>query len=259
MAEPDHPRWIEIVARVAGAIGMNRTRVRWRLLRWVDRPDAGRWRGLTTGVLVVAAAVVLVRLLAAVRFHGASLLDLPPELLIAHGANLPDHGPGLREATSLFVHADLFHGLLGLAGLAMAGSMLEDRYRSLVAPIFLATGVLGACASDLLGRDQLGVGAAAGVMGLLGLGMASGHLDRTPRGRTHRNELAGLAVFVAGFGLFVDTDYRALLVAALAGAALAHVLPHPTVHAHPRLVRALGITGSLAALTLATLATVPAI
>jgi len=43
--QPDADAWIEKVVKVAGALGLNRMRVRWKLLRWQEsRRKARRWR-----------------------------------------------------------------------------------------------------------------------------------------------------------------------------------------------------------------------
>lgn len=213
-------------------------------------------RGGPTTLLVVAIlAVFVVTVLGQTR---GTAFELDARALAVHGANLPGGGDALRDLTSLLVHGGVFHVLLAMFTVAMVGGLLEQELgAALVIPVFLLSGGAGAAVSDWLGRDGLGLGAAAGVIGLVGAGAVIGQRAGTRRGLTYRNELLSVGLLVVGFGLFVDTDYRAVVPAALVGAGLGWLLPRTAVVARPWPIRAIGLAGVLALIAVAVIAAVP--
>ncbi len=304
--DEDEPGWVSALVAAAGALGANKTRLRWKLRRFVrrrreagnrvaqkvvhvryahrvcghctavnDRGDAtcsrcgrplasrpiemarrlGLWvpRGTPTTLLGASLLVVFVAMV--VGQTGGSAFELAPWTQVLHGANLPGGSEPLRDLTSLLVHGGVFHVLLGVFTVASAGGLVErELCGALVSPVFLVTGFAGAAASDLLGRDGLGLGAAAGVCGLIGAGAIIGQRAGTRRGITYRNELLSVGVLVVGFGVFVDTDYRAVLPAAALGALLGRFLPRAAIAARPWVTRTIGVLGAAALIALTVLA-----
>lgn len=219
---------------------------------------SGLPRGSTTTLIAVAILAVFVATLFGP--DSGTALELAPGALAAHGANLPGATEPLRDLTSLLVHGGMFHVLMAMFTVVMVGGLLEQELgHALVIPVFLVTGGAGAAASDWLGRDGLGLGAAAGVIGMIGAGAMIGHRAGTRRGITYRNELLSVGVLVIGFGLFVGTDYRALVPAALVGAGLGWLVPWTGLVARPWPIRVIGVIGVLALLGLAVIAAVPLI
>ena len=242
--DEDEPGWVSTLVSVGGALGMNRTRLRWKLRRFVRERRGHRspMTGVSTTLLALAMLVVFVAMAAAQS--GGTSFELYPWVMVAHGANLPGASEPVRDLTSLFVHDGVFHALLGMFTVAMVGGLLERELSwSLVIPVFLVAGGAGAAASDALGRDGLGAGAAAGVCGLIGAGAMIGQRMGTRRGLTYRNELLSVGVLVVGFGLFVGTDYLAVVPAAATGALLAWALPRAAFDEQPWLARAVGVAG----------------
>ena len=212
----------------------------------------GLWvpNGTMTTLLALAMVAVFVAMMIA-QASGMQF-ELPPWLLIAHGANLPGSSEPVRDLTSLLVHGGLFHVVIAAFTVAMVGGLLEREVGPpLVIPIFLVTGGFGAAASDWLGREGLGVGAAAGVVGLIGAGAIIGQRAGIRRGITYRNELLSVGVLVVGFGFFVDTDYRALVPAAALGVVIGWLLPRTAIAARPWLTRLIGAAGALALIAIA--------
>lgn len=293
--DDDEPGWVTTLVSVAGALGMNKVRVRWKLRRFVRSQRADRqslankvaqvryehrvcphctavndkgegtctrcgralsarpveiaqrlgvWvpRGTTTALLAVTMLAIFIASL--VAQSGGTAFELRPWTLVTHGANLRGTGEPVRDLTSLLVHGGVFHLLIGMFTAAMVGSLLEKELGwALLIPVFLVTGAAGAAASDVLGREGLGLGAAAGVCGLIGCGAVIGQRAGTRRGITYRNELLSVGILVVGFGLFVQTDYRALVPAALAGAVLGYALPRDAIQDRRWLNRAIGVAG----------------
>jgi membrane associated rhomboid family serine protease len=304
--DEDEPGWVSALVSVAGAIGMNRVRVRWKLRRWLrrrretgnrvssavshvryqhrvcghctavnDRAEATCQRcgrpldvravelvqrvGLPvprgTPTTLLAASLLAVFVASVIAQSLGTAFEIDSWSLADHGANLPGTDEPLRALTSLLVHAGVFHLLLGMFTVAMVGGLLERELGpALVIPVFLVSGAAGALASDWLGRDGLGVGAAAGVAGLIGAGAVIGQRAGTRRGLTYRNELLSVGVLVIGFGLFVKTDYRAILPAAAVGAVCGRFLTRDLLDGRPWASRLIGLAGAAALVALAVIA-----
>lgn len=309
--DDDEPGWISALVSAAGAVGMNKVRVRWKLRAWLRRRRDDRHRvvnkatavayqhkvcghctavndrGETTctrcgrplsarpvelarrvGIGVPERSMTAVLGVAIVAVYAACLLAhptanafaVPWDTLAEHGANLPGTDEPARALTSLLVHDGLFQVLLTVFTVAVVGGMVERELGpALLAPVFLIAGGCGATASDWLGRDHLGMGAAAGVVGLIGAGAVIGHRAGHARGRTYRNELLSLCILVVGFGLFFSTDYRALAPALVVGAVLGWALPRAVISARPWLTWLLALTGAVAVGALAVVAAAPMI
>ena len=257
--DEDEPAWVTRLVAVAGRLGANRTRVRWKLRRWVRGRRAERsWvpRGTASALVAVAMGVVFVA--AAIAQPGGTVLELGRWTLATHGGNLPGSHEPVRDLTSLLVHGGLFQLVMAMFTVAMAGGLLERELGgALIIPVFLLGGGAGAGISDWLGRDDLGLGAAAGVIALIGAGAVIGQRAGTRRGLTYRNELLSVGVLVVGFGLFVDTDYRAMVPAALVGAGLGWLVPRAAIAARPWLTRTIALAGLAALIAVVVIAAVP--
>ncbi len=307
--DPDEPGWVSALVSVAGGLGFNRVRLRWKLRAWHrrrrevgnrverkvaavryqhrvcghctavnDRDDkrchrcgrdldarpveVARRLGLPvpsrsmTSLLAIAILVVFVA--SVLAQPGGSAMMIDADVLVRHGANLPGTGEPERALTSVLVHDGVFHALLGLFAIAVVGSMVERELGgALLAPVFLASGAVGALASDLLGRDGLGMGAAGGLVGLIAAGAVIGHRAGHRRGVTYRNEMLSMAVLVAGFGLFVTTDYRALIPAFLVGGALGRFVPRAALDARPWAARAIALVSVIVVVAITVVAATP--
>jgi membrane associated rhomboid family serine protease len=210
-------------------------------------------RGTPTTLL--AAALLAVFVAAVIAQTAGTALELDPRALIVHGANYPGSADPVRDLTSLLVHGGAFHLLIGMFTLVMVGGLLERELSpALVIWVFLISGGGGAAASDAFGRDGLGLGAAGGVLGLIGAGAMIGQRAGTRRGRTYRNELLSVGVLVVGFGLFGHQDHAALIPALLIGALLGWLLPRLALDERfwlARVVGAVGVAGLIALTTVA--------
>jgi membrane associated rhomboid family serine protease len=210
-------------------------------------------RGTPTTLLVAAMLAVFVA--SVVTQSSGTAFEIDGFSLFEHGANLPAGDGALAAFASLLVHRGVFHALTAMFTLAMAGSLLERELgAALVIPVFLVSGAAGGVASDLLGRDGFGAGAAAGIAGLIGAGAIIGQRAGTRRGLTYRNELLSIGVLVIGFGLFVTIDYRALLPAAAVGALLGWLLPRAAIQRRRWLATVIGVAGALALVALTVVA-----
>jgi rhomboid protease GluP len=126
---------------------------------------------------VVTPAIVLLNLFVFVRmlFGDGSLSD--PDTLLAWGASFgprTTNGEWWRLGTSLFVHAGPLHLLTDMAGLAIAGLMLERLVGHFAfATVYLGAGIFASLAS--LSADPMAVtsGSAGAIFGLYGLLLAS--------------------------------------------------------------------------------------
>lgn len=125
------------------------------------------WR-LPAGGSSAALAAAMVATYAWTAFHGS---PADPAELVRFGALERSHvwsGQVYRLVTTAFLHANLQHLLMNIAGLLLAGRPAE---KSLGSARFLAVffaSVVGGSALSLAVRDIITVGASAGVFGVFG-------------------------------------------------------------------------------------------
>jgi len=311
---PDEfPAWIDRVVDVAGALGMNRVRVRWRLQRRVNEWRATRNRrvqavvhvryqhrvcrqctavndrgatvctrcdtplapraleiagrlGVHVPVLrsasaLLGLAIVAVYARTAVAGHGA--YDIPSAVLVAFGGNLPlgeDGGEWWRVATSVFLHAGLWHLGFNLLSLARIGPLIEELYgRGVAVFLFMATGIAAAVGTRVWGLPGVGIGASGAILGLIGAAAAAGHRSGTTIGRQTRNVALRWVGYVFVFGWVMGADNQAHAVGFVAGALFGLAVPPLwiTRMRGRRLGVALGALGAAAAIATTVAALVP--
>lgn len=273
------PAWIDRVVDVAGALGMNRVRVRWKLQRRVNEWRSARNRRtqamvhvryehrvcprctavndrgesvchrcdtplqtravelfgrLGVHVPVLRSASALLGLAIAVAYArtalvGHDVVSISSQTLVAFGGNLPagaDGGEWWRVATSVFLHAGLWHLAFNLLSLANVGPMIEELYgRRVMAFLFVATGIVAALGTRAWWLAGVGIGASGAIMGLIGVATAAGHRMGTTRGRTIRNAMLRWVVYVLVFGYFIGADNVAHAVGFVVGAAFGLLVP----------------------------------
>ena len=255
----DERDWVDVAARWAGHLGMNPVRIRWKLDRMRRRArgegDGGRAaddRLLSTSTLLGALIVaVYLRVVAA---SGGHVMSIPIGALVYFGGNLPvgmDAGQWWRVATSIFLHAGLWHIGFNLIALAIVGPAVEDIYgRWRMVFLFMVTGIAAAIGSRLLGLDGVGIGASGAIMGLVGVAAGWGQRQGTRYGQELRNRMLTWAVYTVIFGFFVGADNRAHVVGLVVGAAFGYgVRPVWLRHGTGRtLARIAAIAGVAAAL-----------
>jgi rhomboid protease GluP len=262
--DDDYPGWIETVTSTLGAIGFNKVRVRWKLRAWINRRRATRGHaaqavkatartGLRTPVgttNLIALAVVVVFVRTALATGKAAPMDIDPRVLIEHGAQLFGlHAEWWRAATSMVLHAGLFHLGFNLLSLYVAGPMLEEHYgKWMLPPIFVATGLVGSLVSGSMHDVGIGIGASGGVMGVVGCLAGIGQriaMEGKRRGATIRNEMLLWSAFVVFFGFVVGADNWAHLGGFVAGAVLGFALRPKQIYG-TKVSIALGAAGLLA-------------
>ena len=262
--DDDYPGWIETVTSTLGAVGFNKVRVRWKLRAWINRRRATRGHtaqavkatartGLRTPVgttNLIALAIVVVFVRTAIATGKAAPMDISMRVLIEHGAQLFGVGAEWwRAATSMVLHAGLFHLGFNLLSLYVAGPMLEEHYgKWMLPPIFVATGLAGSFLSSSMHDVGIGVGASGGVMGIVGCLAGIGQriaMEGKRRGATIRNEMLIWSLFVTFFGFVVGADHWAHLGGFVAGAALGFALRPAQIYGKKAAI-ALGAAGLLA-------------
>jgi membrane associated rhomboid family serine protease/ribosomal protein L40E len=200
--------------------------------------------------LLLGAALVMVYGRVALASHG-SWFALPMQSLIHFGGSLP---PGFaseewwRPATSIFLHASLWHLAFNLLALASVGPQVEKICgRAIMLTLFLATGVLASLGSAWMSRAGVGIGASGAVMGLIGVVAGHGHRLGTTAGRLARNAMLKWSLYVVVFGYFIGADNVAHIAGLLAGLVIGYAW-RPHVLAAPRwrtAVLASGLVGVL--------------
>lgn len=253
--------WVDVAARWAGHLGMNPVRVRWKLDRMRRRAhgdgDGGGGRAaddrlLSTSTLL--GALIVVVYLRVVAASGGHVMSIPIGALVYFGGNLPvgmDAGQWWRAATSIFLHAGLWHIAFNLIALAVVGPAVEDIYgRWRMVFLFMVTGIAAAVGSRLLGLDGVGIGASGAIMGLVGVAAGWGQRQGTRYGQELRNRMLTWAVYTVLFGFFIGADNRAHIVGLVVGAAFGYGvrpvwLRHGTGRTLARVAAILGVAAAL--------------
>ncbi len=122
-----------------------------------------------------------------------------------------------------FVHVGgAIHIGFNLYALAIVGPLVERWYGPARATvIYVGSGVLGGVASHLWDPAAVSGGASGAVLGLIGAGVAAGHLSGTTAGLAMRRQLFRWFVFIVLFGLIMrGIDNAAHIGGFVAGAAL---------------------------------------
>ena len=126
---------------------------------------------------VITPAIVLLNVLVFIRmlFADGSLSD--PEMLLAWGGSFgprTTNGEWWRLVTSLFIHAGPLHLLTDIAGLAIAGLILERLVGYFAfATVYLGAGIFANLAALSADPMTVTVGSSGAIFGLYGLLLAS--------------------------------------------------------------------------------------
>jgi membrane associated rhomboid family serine protease len=126
---------------------------------------------------VVTPAILLVNVVVFVRMLGAEGSLSDPETLLAWGGSFgprTTNGEWWRLVTSLFVHAGPLHLVADMAGLAIAGLMLERLVGHFAfATVYLGAGMFASLAGLSADPMAVTIGSAGAIFGLYGLLLAS--------------------------------------------------------------------------------------
>jgi rhomboid protease GluP len=185
------------------------------------------WHAGTSGLL---AANLAVSALVAALFGPLQWLAPGAGVLDAFGALVP---PLVRAGrwelllTYGFLHIGLLHLVLNLLALSQVGPFLEREIGSARFLVVYLLSVVGGGLADVAVRGGLPIrvaGASGALFGLIGFGLALGHLHGGYAGRAQRDFFARWAVYGFVFGLLVGADNVAhaggFAVGALLGAAV---------------------------------------
>lgn len=202
------------------------------------RPSLGSVSTTLTG------AIVTVYVASAVASGGLSaVLALPGEMLYRLGALVPfmyDDFAWWRLVCAIFLHGGLTHILFNAYALSTLGPRVEADIggrRFLV--VFMATGIISFFGSAFVGRG-ISVGASGPLFGLIGFGLAYGHLtgDRMLRADMARWALLGFLMMpLLGFVLGLRVDHAAHAAGFVAGLPFGVVVRGPKARS-PRLIEA---------------------
>jgi membrane associated rhomboid family serine protease len=216
---------VETLVRWAARLGLNPTRVRWKLTRM---PRLWAWlAGLRSGVLLLAIAmlVVFVRM----YLFDRDLLDLGATTLTRFGALVPGAArtdDWWRLAAALFVHKGIWHLGLFVVALLFVGREVEALFgRGRTLAIFFVLGGLGNLVSAWLEPGSVSAGSSAGTMALVGVAAAWGHREGARLGQKVRNRMLKWIGYFVIFGLLVRADQVAQVAALLAGGLLGGAIP----------------------------------
>ena len=235
MTDEETPPWIETLAKLSGYVGMNRTQVRWRLIRWNERrktPKAERapiirradeQPGLS--VSTILALVIMTTYARVWVAQGGGFAAPPPLLLFDFGgqwqATAPDEP--WRLLTAIFLHAGIWHLLFNLFALAQIGPELETIWgRTSMLFIFVVTGIAGNIASASVHPNVIGIGASGGICGLIGAAIGYGQRLGNSRGIAIRNSMLRWLAYTIVFGFVVNADNIAHGGGAIAGGAFGY-------------------------------------
>jgi membrane associated rhomboid family serine protease len=128
--------------------------------------------------------------------------------ILRNGAQWPqriDQGEWWRLFTAMFLHGGIAHILFNMYALWMFGPVLERRFGSLsYASLYLAGGVAGGMLYQILGTNDLAVGASGAIFGLFGALLAASYRQRHTRaGATVFGQLLLLLTINLALPLFV--------------------------------------------------------
>ena len=212
--------------------------------------------------LLLGAMLVIVYGRVALASHGMWLV-LPPQSLIHFGGSLPFGIAGeewWRPATSIFLHAGLWHLAFNLLALASVGPQVEQIYgRAMMLTLFLVTGVLANLGSTWMSRYGVGIGASGAIMGLIGVVAGHGQRLGTTAGRLARDAMLKWSLYVFVFGYFLGADNVAHVIGLVAGLVVGYAMG-PRVLTAPRwraAALAVGIVGVLATAAIVVAVMVP--
>lgn len=212
---------------------------------------------------LIALLLLAVYVRTVIASGGRGGFTIPIDVLIIHGGNLPAgvlSDEWWRFATSVFLHAGIWHIGFNLLSLAMVGPIVEEHYGKWTTLfLFMVTGIAASYGSMQLGLDGVGIGASGAICGLIGVVAAAGQRAGTPRGRHMRNDMLKWLAYVLIFGYFIGADNRAHAVGFLSGAALGLAVPSAwMVEPWPRRIGvALGVAALAAAAVTVYLTFVP--
>jgi membrane associated rhomboid family serine protease len=199
--------------------------------------------------LALGAVLVMIHARVTLASPGA-WWALPSEALIHFGSTLPAGVGGeewWRPATSVFLHANLWHLAFNLFALASVGPLVERAYgRANMLALFLITGALASLGSMQVGGG-IGIGASGAIMGLVGVVAGHGQRQGTRAGREERNAMLKWSLYVFVFGYFIGADNLAHAIG-LAGGLVAGFAVRPAALRAPRWrvpVLVLGMLGVL--------------
>jgi rhomboid protease GluP len=131
-----------------------------------------------------------------------------------------------RHGTAVFLHIGLIHLGFNLLALAQIGPAIEDVFgRARMLFLFMATGVLGFAACQVMDMHAVSAGASGAIMGLCGAAAGWGQRDGTGLGRSVRNQMLKWAAYTMVFGMFVGANNLAHAAGFLSGALLGFVMP----------------------------------
>ena len=170
--------------------------------RVVDRllPGSG---SMTVGVMIACGLVFLYGVLTTGDVWSPS-----GKASILFGANwgplMAGGGEWWRLFSYNFLHGGALHIGFNLYALMIVGPLVERWYGvSRATIIYIASGVVGGIASHLVSPMAISVGASGAVLGLIGAGVAAGHLSGTGQGQELRRQLMRWFVFILLFGFIV--------------------------------------------------------
>ncbi|MBN1946538.1 MAG: rhomboid family intramembrane serine protease [Bradymonadales bacterium] len=158
-----------------------------------------------TAVLLVTNLLVFLL----VTLQTGDIMGLSGYSSVHFGANYGPYmtagGEWWRLFTYNFIHpGGLLHVGFNLFALTVIGPIVQAHYgfsRSVV--LYLGTGVMAGIASHLFAPLAISGGASGAVMGLIGAGVAAGHLQGTTAGMMMRNSLLRWVLMVTLFGIVV--------------------------------------------------------
>jgi membrane associated rhomboid family serine protease len=169
------------------------------LERWLPQT------GALTGALLVINGLIFIY----TTFMTDKLWGISGYSAIHFGANygplMTAGGEWWRLLSYNFIHVGgLIHVGFNLFALAYIGPIVEEWYGSSRAAIlFVMTGIVGGLASHMFSPLAPSGGASGAVLGMIGAGVAAGHLSGNRAGMEMRNSLLKWVVYCVIFGLVV--------------------------------------------------------
>ena len=247
MGEEPHPEWIDKLVALAARVGINPTRLRWKLIRWHDKrkraqeapPIEFRGRrmfrqlGLTSPQAISVSTLIALAIMATytrvfVAQGGGFGAPSGARLLYDFGAQweLGSSGEPWRLVTAMFLHIGLWHLAFNLIAIATIGPQIEAIYgRLTMLFIFIATGVLANLGSGHVQPAVLSAGASGGLCGLIGAAAGYGQRIGTSGGRLIRNDMLKWIAYTIIFGFVVHANNYAHAFGAISGAAFGYAIP----------------------------------
>ena len=280
MGDEPHPAWIDKLVKLAATLGVNSTRLRWKLIRWHERRRRARrdlaqtlerpgrsarrmWRriGLASPEAVSVSTLLALAIMAAYArvfvAQGGGFGAPSSWLLYDFGAQWPlGSSAPWRLVTPMFLHIGMWHLAFNLIAIATIGPQVEALYgRLTMLFVFVATGVLANVASGLIQPDVLSAGASGGLCGLIGAAAGYGQRIGTTGGRTLRDDMLKWIAYTIVFGFAVGANNWAHAFGALTGAAFGYTVPprtwnRPGLRPLRAVARLFGVAATLGALAI---------